>query len=606
MSAHTIVVRPDAPAHAESGHVLVSGAVSRFWIRLQAGRASLFQSVSDSLACLSAARPWRLPVRLAWLRRPPASAVAARFGLQEVLFEQGGAGLLVVDRAARIVAANTAIRELAGVAPATSPGMAAPDLFASDRRQHLEDELHAALAGRSRPGFVSQLAGMAGDSAVSVTVLPLHPARRLPLRLAPRPAAGALLRVVDITPQRKLQAQLAQAQKLQAVGSLAGGIAHDFNNLLTAVLGAAEAIAARPGLDHETVEDVAQITAGARRGEALVRQLLAFGRQQTLQPQVLDVNERVADLSGMLRRLLGSGIRLNLALEEPSRRVLADPTQLDQVLVNLAVNARDAMPQGGTLTLRSGHVTLYRPLLGGAEVIPPGRYVMIEVEDTGAGIPPKVLPRIFDPFFTTKRERGGNGLGLSTVHGIVRQSDGFLAVESEPGQGTRMRVYLPRYDGEATVTPVPSETRAPEPALAVRGTVLLVDDEEPVLRLAQRALARQGWRVIAASGGDEALARLEILGPDEMPQAVVSDMVMPDMDGAALVRAVRKRLDAPHLPALLVSGYAEASLRTALIESDRVGFLPKPYALKQLADRLAQQVAAGAQTAGVQAVGRAA
>ena len=561
---------------------------------------------------------WRdLLARLPPARRQPLlRQLAGRLdGLPAVLFEATGAGMLAVDRAGRVVRANAVLHAMVGAAVDLSPGAPARQVFAEPGRDQANDEIRLALAGGPpRPPFATRLAdARAGpEAAVSASVVALRgapPRRRGSAAASPRPiegpVAGALLRLTDITLQRQLQAQLSQAQKLQAVGSLAGGIAHDFNNLLTAVLGAAEAIGGRGGLDAETLEDAAQIRASAGRGAALVRQLLAFGRQQTLQPQVLAVNAVIGDLSGLLRRLLGRKITLDVVLEEPGRRVRADPTQLDQVLVNLAVNARDAMPDGGALTLRSGHLTVYRPLLGGVEVIPPGRYVMIEVRDTGAGIAPEVLPRIFDPFFTTRREQGGNGLGLSTVHGIVRQSDGFLGVESEPGKGTSFRVYLPRYDGEKVAIPSLPELPRPElprpelphpesaaraaPDAPGRGTVLLVDDEEPVRRLAERALARQGWRVVAADCGEDALEQLAGL-PAGGLSAVVSDMVMPGMDGAALVQAVRARLGAPGLPALLVSGYAETSLRGALAEGHGVAFLAKPYALKQLAERLAELV----------------
>ena len=413
------------------------------------------------------------------------------------------------------------------------------------------------------------------------------------LREADGAVSGALLRISDITLQKQLEAQLAQSQKLQAVGQLAGGIAHDFNNLLTAVLGAADSIQMREGLDPETQEDAAQIGTSALRGAALVRQLLAFGRQQTLQPRVLAVNDAITDLTGLLRRLLGGKIRLELELETPGRTVRVDPTQFDQVLVNLAVNARDAMEDGGVLTLRSGHMTLYRPLERGAETIPPGRYVMIEVRDTGAGIPPEVLPRIFDPFFTTKRDKGGNGLGLSTVHGIIRQSDGFLAVESELAVGTRVRVYLPRWDAQEAVAiprvPKPAVEQVAVPAVA-RRVVLLVEDEEPVRRLAERTLIRQGWQVIAAENGEAALARLEGEAGASV-SVLVTDMVMPGMDGAALVRAVRAKLGAPRLPAVLVSGYAEETLRRDL-DAAATAFLPKPYSLKELAAKLDELAAA--------------
>ncbi len=513
-------------------------------------------------------------------------------GLSSVLFESTGMGMLAVDRSPRIVRANALLRAMAGSRVDLSPGAPVALLFAPAEREQAVDEIRLALAGGApRPAFVTRLADAQGgpEAVVSAFAVALRdrPPRRA-RRAEQPPVVGALLLLADITRQRQLETQLAQAQKLQAVGSLAGGIAHDFNNLLTAIQGAAEAIAARETLDAETLEDVAQIRSSAGRGAALVRQLLAFGRQQMLQPQVLAVNAVIGDLSGLLRRLLGSKIRLEVDLEQPGRQVLVDPTQLDQVLVNLAVNARDAMPGGGTLTLRSGHLTIYRPQFQGVETVPPGRYVMIEVRDTGTGIAPETLPRIFDPFFTTRRAQGGNGLGLSTVHGIVRQSGGFLGVESEPGRGTSLRIYLPRHDGEKVSIPDPPEPRAAAPACpAARGTVLLVDDEEPVRRLAERALVRHGWQVLSADNGETALALLDQATPAPIV-AVITDMVMPGIDGTALVAAVRARLGLPRLPALLVSGYAEASLREALAEGQGMQFLAKPFALKQLVERLSE------------------
>jgi two-component system, cell cycle sensor histidine kinase and response regulator CckA len=517
--------------------------------------------------------------------------------LVELLFDDAPFGALVVDREGRIVRANPALQQMVGAAVSLARGMQADTVFAADRREAAWDEIAPLLAGRLHTTrvFVTRLDGTVHGGDARDPWEPMVSVSVSALREADGSISGALLRIADITLQKQLEAQLAHSQKLQAVGQLAGGIAHDFNNLLTAVLGAAESIALRTDIDAETRDDAVHIQSSAERGAALVRQLLAFGRQQTLQPRVLAVNELITDLSGLLRRLLGSSVRLELDLEQPGRTVRADPTQLDQVLVNLAVNARDAMPDGGVLTLRSGHMTLYRPLARGPETIPPGRYVMVEVRDTGTGISPDVLPRIFDPFFTTKRDRGGSGLGLSTVHGIIRQSDGFLAVESEPGQGTRVRVYLPRWDGQEAVV-IPRAPREPQPVSAPSGEtralrrVLLVEDEEPVRRLAERTLARHGWRVLAAESGEAALALLD--GEPGGVMAVIADMVMPGMDGAALVRAARIRLGQPLLPAIMVSGYAEETLRRDL-DSAATVFLPKPYSLKELAEKL-EQVTAGA------------
>ena len=504
-------------------------------------------------------------------------------GLAGVLFEQSGTGLAAIDRAGRLLRSNAALQEMAG-ATDLPPGMAAAALFGAGEqdREGTMAELTPALHGHApRPAFATTLRGT--GAAVSVTVTTL--------REVDGGLCGALLRVSDISAQRELEGQLAQAQKLQAVGQLAGGIAHDFNNLLTAILGAAETVATCSGLPTEVAEDVAQIRTSAVRGGQLVRQLLAFGRQQQLQPQVLALNDVVRDLGGLLRRLIGSHVRLELDLEEGTRQIRADPTQLDQVLVNLVVNARDAMPEGGLLTVRTRHRTLHRVQSRGAELIPPGRYVMIEVEDSGIGIPPEILPQIFDPFFTTRRESGGTGLGLSTVHGIVRQSDGFLEVDSVVGQGTRFRIYLPRWDDRTEVVipepPASGQGVTARPsndvADATRGTVLLVDDEEPVRRLAERALSRAGWRVLTADSGEAALAALQAHGPAGVC-GVVTDMVMPGMDGVEVLRAIRAQVGLPQLPALLMSGYAEASLREALAGESNVSFLAKPYALRELVD----------------------
>ena len=501
----------------------------------------------------------------------------------QALVQESAVGIAIIDRHGLIVRVNDALHRMVDHGCDLSAGQSAQNIFCTDCRHEVWEELAPALAGRRPPrAFVSMLHGKGGIAEHTVEV------SAVALREADESISGAILQLNDITAQRRLEAQLTQSQKLQAVGQLAGGIAHDFNNLLTAVMGAADDALARKLPDQETVEDLEQIRGSAERGAALVRQLLAFGRQQTLQPRPVSINASVESVSGLLRRLLGSTIRLELQLEQPGRTVRVDPTQLDQVLVNLAVNARDAMAEGGQLTLRTGSITLYRPLVRGEETIPPGRYVMVEVQDTGVGIPPNVLPRIFDPFFTTRRERGGSGLGLSTVHGIIRQSDGFLAVDSLVGKGTRVRIYLPRFDGDEVSIPHAPTTSVPlvsktdvEPSEAEMGarTVLLVDDEDGVRRLAARALARAGWTVLSAGSGEAALALLAERG-DALPvDAVVSDVVMPGMDGPTLVRAVRGLY--PNIPVILASGYAEEAMRADLAAED-IAFMPKPYALKAL------------------------
>ena len=326
--------------------------------------------------------------------------------LLAALFDNSGIAMLVLDREQRIVRCN---RHLDPMLETPLPPCAQAEvLFAPADRPHLGAALAAALRGDAQPPVQVRLQakGPAAAPALELSIAVL--------RQADGAIAGLLLRLTDQRAEKLLKADLTQLQKMQAVGQLAGGIAHDFNNLLTAVRAAAELVADRAGTDPATLDDVRQIRESTVRGAALVRQLLAFGRRQPLQPAVIAVNDAIGRLSDMLIRLLGERIRLSLAFEEPGRSVCVDPTQLDQVLVNLAVNANDAMPAGGTLTLRTGHLTLYGPRQVGSETMPPGRYVAISVEDTGEGIPPSVLSRVFEPFFTTRRDRGGSGLGLST------------------------------------------------------------------------------------------------------------------------------------------------------------------------------------------------
>lgn len=537
---------------------------------------------------------WLLPRRRSAPQPPP--RVIGQFGAKldpalALLFQEPSAGRLVVDRHGGMVRANEVMRRMVGPAIDLSPGRSVLPLFAAEERDAVWTRLRPVLRGQARGAparaFPARLA-TAGPEPLTVAIT------ASPMREADGSASGALLCFADMSGQARLEMQLAHAQRLQTAGQLAGGMAHDFNNLLTAILGAVDTLAAQEGLGPDGREDLAQIRASAERGCALTRQLLAFSRRQTVQPRVLAVNDVLTNMAGLLRRLLGSRVRLELALEQSGLQVRADPTALDQVLLNLAVNARDAMPEGGTLTLRNGHLTLHRPLVRGPERIPPGRYVMIEVQDTGVGIPPEALAHIFEPFFTTRREQGGTGLGLATVHGIVRQSDGFLGVESAPGKGTRLRVYLPRWEGEEVAIPAllpPQTARAPavsDTPASGAGTVLLVEDEPTVCRVAARALTRRGWQVLTAENTEAALALLDAT-PAPALSAVVTDLVMPGQDGTTLVRTVRERLGRPALPAILVSGYAAEALRrevAAVLDDGTTVFLPKPYQIAELAATL--------------------
>lgn len=356
-----------------------------------------------------------------------------------------------------------------------------------------------------------------------------------------------------------------EPERLALVGRLAGGVAHDFNNLLGIILGAAAAL--RP-LAHPpaAAEELAAIEAAAERGAALVRQMLAFARQQVLAPRRVALNETVRDCVALLPRLLGPGIRVEVDLEEPARHVRVDPNEWSRVLINLAVNARDAMQGQGRLRFSTG-----RQLLLGGEPegagLPPGRYLTLEVADDGPGIAPELLPRIFEPFFTTKIEAGGTGLGLATVQGIVGQFGGRIAARCPPGGGTVFRILLPRDDAAEPATPPPPLMPVPAP----QGPILLVDDERVLLRVASLALRQAGHEVIACEDAEEALERLR---EGMRPALLVTDVAMPGMDGVGLARAAREVM--PALPVLLLSGYSAATA-TSDPAREGFGFLAKPY-----------------------------
>src|SRR6185437_16020717 len=320
--------------------------------------------------------------------------------------------------------------------------------------------------------------------------------------------SGVILHFIDTTEQKSLEVQFAQSQKMQAVGQLAGGVAHDFNNLLTAMIGFCDLLLLRFRPGDPSFADIMQIKQNANRAANLVRQLLAFSRQQTLQPRVLNITDVLAELSHLLRRLIGENIELKMVHGRDLGLVKVDQGQLEQVIINLVVNARDAMRGGGTLTVRTSNITNADPTHSGHEIMPPGDYVLIEVEDTGEGIPKENLVRIFEPFFSTKEVGSGTGLGLSTVYGIVKQTGGFVFVDSAPGRGATFTIYLPRHQAsEALLAPRNelAEGGATARDLTGAGTVLLVEDEDPVRLFSARALRNKGYRVIEAKSGEAAL-----------------------------------------------------------------------------------------------------
>ena len=355
-----------------------------------------------------------------------------------------------------------------------------------------------------------------------------------------------LAQIIDMTEQKNLEHRFAHSQKMQAVGQLAGGVAHDFNNLLTAMIGFCDLLLMRHPAGDQSFADIMQVKQNANRAANLVRQLLAFSRRQTLQPKMLDITDVLAELSNLVRRLIGENIELKMIHGRDLGHVKADQGQLEQVFINLAVNARDAMPTGGKLTIQTSHVKIDAAKPIGADLIPPvedeaivdGDYVLVEVIDTGTGIPHGLLQKIFEPFFSTKEVGSGTGLGLATVYGIVKQTGGYVYVASKEGAGTRFCLFFRHHVAEA-VKPAEAVEAATPPAnddLTGKGTVLLVEDETPVRAFAARALRNKGYTVLEADCGETAIEIMEKQGKDV--EVIVTDVIMPGMNGPTMIEEV--------------------------------------------------------------------
>lgn len=553
--------------------------------------------------------------------------------------------IATLDRDGRVIRANASfVRLFAGMPrqPAAEAGRDAPDPLMRDAvlerdRGAIEGALARAANGFGGLDPIEVGLSGPGDRSARVWMSPAD-ADGTQGPEVERDGGGDRERVIlyalDTTAQRQLEQQVAQTQKMDTVGQLAGGIAHDFNNVLQAIIGYSDLLLASHRPTDHAFQDIMQIKQNANRAASLVRQLLAFSRRQTLRPEVMDVGEALSDLTLLLKRLLGERVQLDFRHGREIWPIKADVNQFEQVIVNLAVNARDAMPGGGSLTIRTANC----PVAGERPVgIPAGDHVMIEVTDTGEGIPPEVRQKIFEPFFTTKEIGKGTGLGLSTVFGIVNQSGGAIDVQSTVGEGTTFRIYLPRHEpgteplpeplpppraasgAEAPASATSADTESPEPTLSPgeaperkpseagtdpaprapepppkpatdhtgQGTVLLVEDEDPVRAVNSRALSARGYTVLEAASGIEALRLIEEHA--DGIDVVVSDVVMPEMDGPTLLRELRKHL--PDLKVIFVSGYAEDAFRKNLPEGETFNFLPKPFSLKQLVETVKRTMA---------------
>jgi two-component system cell cycle sensor histidine kinase/response regulator CckA len=403
-----------------------------------------------------------------------------------------------------------------------------------------------------------------------------------------RETEAAIVYMLETTERRALENQINQSQKMDMVGQLAGGIAHDFNNVLSAIMMATDFLLNAHKPTDPSFQDIMQIKQNANRAAALVRHLLAFSRKQTLRPQVLDLGESLSDIQNLLKRLIGEKVKLEVLHGRDLWPIKADLSQFEQVIVNLAVNARDAMLDGGKLTVRTANVTSEESAQMSYKGMPAADYVRIDVADTGTGIPADIVDKIFEPFFSTKEVGKGTGLGLSTVYGIVKQTGGFVYVDSKANKGTSFRIFLPRHHAEQEVQPEAAAANggqkeasaAPKPRadLTGQGTILLVEDEEGLRSLNARGLRSRGYSVIEASNGIEAMEALE--EKNGAVDLVVSDVVMPEMDGPTLLREMRIRN--PNLKIIFVSGYAEEAFDKSLPENEQFAFLAKPFALSAL------------------------
>ncbi len=509
----------------------------------------------------------------------------------EALLSRLPLGLAMTDRDGRILFANAAFLRAAGHED-TFPPPYPSDLVIKEDKGALADAVRRYAQGTP----------MAGDVAVRLRSSPEEPVSLSLAGVRGMGEGAVLLSLKDSSEETRLKREIAQATKMQAVGQLAGGVAHDFNNVLTAIIGYCDLMLMRHTPGDSDYDDIQQVKANSNRAASLTRQLLAFSRQQTLRPQVLQLPDVVAEVYALLKRLIGEKIVLEVTHDRDLGFVRADPTQLEQVLLNLAVNARDAINDklaaksgksgsGGVLKLMTRRVTASDVRAMKSEILPIGDYTALVVEDNGHGIKPAQIGKIFEPFFTTKEKGKGTGLGLSTVYGIVKQSGGFIFAESEVGKFTRFTMYLPVHIPDASETAEAVKAAQPKPETKREwsggGRILLVEDEDTVRAVAERALARQGYEVTTAADGEEGLEAIVNGGQFDL---VVSDVVMPSMDGPAMAREIRALK--PDLPFLFMSGYAEENLRRD-IDIPNMHFLPKPFSVQQIAETVERVLRGG-------------
>jgi len=482
----------------------------------------------------------------------------------------------LINTDSRFVRWNKNFEEVTGYDSGEMRSMLATDLFEGDDRDLIAERMAEVFT----EGESSTEANLYRKDGTSIPYS--FTGRRVLLESTPYLVGMGM----DVSERKRLEHELIHSQKMQAVGTLAGGIAHDFNNLLTVILGCAEMATSTMPADDAVREDLEQITVAGQSAARLTRQLLQFSRKQIMQPQVVLLPQVIEPLTSMLQRLIGEDIQLEIDFEKDLWPVAVDVASIEQVVMNLVVNARDALPQGGRIAISVSNRQLKPASLQHAQGALPGPYVRLSIQDTGEGISAEVLERLFEPFYTTKEQGHGTGLGLSVVYGIVRQHDGWLQVASDPGQGARFDVYLRRSKHVAEST---AESRKLITRLSLEGIrVLLIEDESAVLRFASSALHRRGCVVTAAAGFEDGLATFEAhKGQFDL---LFSDVILPDGNGLELARRIRS--SRPNLPVLMTSGYAGDRSRVEEIVELGLRFLQKPYRLADLYREVAAAVAA--------------
>lgn len=500
--------------------------------------------------------------------------------------------VLRVDDEGVIVEANKAFSKLCGQSIAENTKLIS--LVEPEDRTKLQDAIERTWRIPGTPQTLSTSFTIQGGAPVSaftyITLMQPPDTSRKPI---------LILHLIDQTEQKNLEMRFAHSQKMQAVGQLAGGVAHDFNNLLTAMIGFCDLLLMRHPAGDPSFADIMQIKQNANRAANLVRQLLAFSRRQTLQPKILDLSDLLSELSNLIRRLIGENIQLKMMHGKDLGAVRADQGQLEQVIINLAVNARDAMKEGGTLSIRTSNISVRSSKDIGADYISPteeeqilpGEYVLVEVEDSGTGIPTEIIKNIFEPFFSTKEVGSGTGLGLSTCYGIIKQTGGYIYVKSKIGEGTNFSLFFRRHQAEQiSVKSAEQSEEAKITDLTGKATILLVEDETPVRIFAARALRNKGYTIIEADNGETAIeAFTQHSGIFDL---IITDVVMPGMNGPKMVQSLEEsdpeRMK--DIKVIFISGYAEDAFIDTFGPSREFNFLPKPFTLKQLAGKVKEVI----------------